>query len=166
MFIHFLLDITFQRILQFVGPTAFWPTTKILPVWGWWWNINNYISFHFNLLWEKTIDKIFQKAQKTLFWGPFSDFFTQTLAQMNFPGKKKTQIIYYRAKNQKKLMSHSWEKCRTHGQTNRQRWFYRNLRGTEVLLVLHPCKSITYHITLKSWVKSKTYMRHYTYSQP
>ena len=82
-------DITFQRILQFVGPTAFWPTTKILPVWGWWWNINNYISFHFNLLWEKTIDKIFQKAQKTLFWGPFSDFFTQTLAQMNFPGKKR-----------------------------------------------------------------------------
>ena len=95
------------------------------------------------------------KSPKNPILGAIFGLFYLNFSTNEFSCKKKTQIIYYRAKNQKKLMSHSWEKCRTHGQTNRQRWFYRNLGGTEVLLVLRPCKSITYHITLKSWVKGK-----------
>ena len=42
---------------------------------------------------------------------------------MNFPAKKRLSqflnisIIYHRTKNQKKLLSHSWEKCQTDTRT-------------------------------------------------
>ena len=88
------------------------------------WLANN-IGFHFRLLPGKTNEKTFQKIQKTLFWshvGPFSPKFGQKwiflkkeLRQfLNIP------IIYHRAKNQKKLMIHSWDKYRTDRPTGRQ----------------------------------------------
>ena len=51
--------------------------TRILPIWDWWWNINNNISFQFWLFPRKTNDRIFQKKnlKKThfgLFWALFS----------------------------------------------------------------------------------------------
>ena len=57
--------------------------TKICQTWGWWWNINNNISFLFRLFPGKTNDKIFKKIQKTLLW----TFFAQTWVKMNFSGK-------------------------------------------------------------------------------
>ena len=51
------------------------------------------------------------QIQKTLFWGHLSKnkfFWEKELRRsLNIP------IIYYCAKNEKNLMSHSWEKCRT-----------------------------------------------------
>ena len=57
--------------------------------------------------------------------GPFWTLFADIWAKMNFPGKKGCQIldipiIYHRPKNQKKLMSHFWEKGQTTRQTDRQ----------------------------------------------
>ena len=43
-------------------------------IWDWWWNFNNNLRFHFRLFPRKTNDKIFQKTQKTLFWGHFGPF--------------------------------------------------------------------------------------------
>ena len=52
--------------------------------------------------------KLFKKIQKNLFW---ENVFCQFL---NIP------IIYHRAKNHEKLMSHFREKCRTDGWTDGQ----------------------------------------------
>ena len=44
-------------------------------------------------------------------------------------------VIYQCAKNQKKLMTHSWQKCRNDGRTDgadRQQWFYRTPCWMEV----------------------------------
>ena len=44
--------------------TAFRPIARepeFSQIWDWWWNISNYISFHFRLFPGKTNDKIFQK---------------------------------------------------------------------------------------------------------
>ena len=55
--------------------------------------------------------KFFKKSQKP--------YFAAILGQNEYYWKKglvqffNTPIIYYRAKNQKKLMTHSSEKCRT-----------------------------------------------------
>ena len=62
---------------------------------------------------------------KNSFWF-FTDLFSQNLGKMNFSGKKSfcwflnIQIIYHHAKNEKKLITNSWEKCQTNGQTDRQ----------------------------------------------
>ena len=64
-------------------------------------------------------------------------------------------IIYHRAKNQKKLLSHFWEKVQTDGWTDRQRnrwtdrqqWFYRTLRRTGVQ---KECQSLS-QILLELW---------------
>ena len=91
--------------------------TRIFPDMGLVKKNNNKISFHFRLFPRKTNDKIFQKIKKTLFCGHFG------LAKMNFPAKKRLSqflnisIIYHRTKNQKKLLSHSWEKCQTDTRT-------------------------------------------------
>ena len=56
--------------------------------------------------------KLFKKIQKNLFWAIFwENVFCQFL---NIP------IIYHRAKNHEKLMSHFREKCRTDGRTDGQ----------------------------------------------
>ena len=79
------------------------------------------------MFWGKTNDKIFQKIPKTLFWGLFGLFFPN-LGKNEFSWKKwkflNIPIIYHHGKNQKKLMSHSLEKCiddrRADGQMDRQ----------------------------------------------
>ena len=85
-----------------------------------WWNINNNISFHLSLFPGKTNDKIFQKKSKHLILGlgkkeKFS--WKKGLCQfLNIP------IMYHRLKNQKTLMTQSWEKYwMTDGMTDRQR---------------------------------------------
>ena len=88
------------------------------------------ISFHLRLLSRKTNDKIFEKIQKTLFWCdeailPFPPKFGQ---KWIFPEKRLCQflnipIIYHYAKNEKKLICHSWVKCET------DRWMYRQMEG-------------------------------------
>ena len=94
---------------------------EFCQIWDWWWNINNNISFQFTLFPKKTDDKSFQKIQKKTILVPFW--------VLSCPTKKGCQflnipIIYHQAKNQKKLKTHSWEKCRTDGrrdgQTDRQ----------------------------------------------
>ena len=70
-------------------------------------NINNNISFHFRLFQGKANDNL-KIIKKNLFqghFGPFCQFIN-------------ISIIYHPAKNQKKLMTHSWEKCQTDKQTN------------------------------------------------
>ena len=62
--------------------------TRILPIWDWWWNINNNISFQFWLFPRKTNDRIFQKkSKKNPFWAILGTFF-QMWAKINSPGKK------------------------------------------------------------------------------
>ena len=76
--------------------------------------------------------KFFKKSKRFSFvaiLGPFSQFgkkwiFLEKGCQfLNIP------IIYNHAKNQKKMISHSWENCPTARQTDGQRWFYGTLRG-------------------------------------
>ena len=109
-------------------------------------NINNNISFLFRLFPRKTNDKIFQKIQKNPILGPFWAVFAQMWAKMHFLGKKlchflDIQIIYHRAKIQKYLLSHFWEKCWADRRTDidRKRWFYRTLCRTGVQLVDASC---------------------------
>ena len=104
----------------------------------WWWNTDNNISFHFSLFSEKINDKIFQKIQKKTYVAILGTF-CPNLGKIEFSCKKRLcqflniTIIYHRAKNQKKLISHSCEKCltdsgtdrQTDGQMYRRRWFYR-----------------------------------------
>ena len=72
--------------------------------------------------------QFFKKSQNSIlgpFWALLAQIWAKNEFQLSIP------IIYYRAKSQKKLSSHSWEKCGTDGQTdrqtNRQQWFYRAL---------------------------------------
>ena len=54
---------------------------------------------------EKFTTKFFKKSKKPFLGGHFGPFLP---------------ITYHRAKNQKKLMSHSWKKCQTDRRTNRR----------------------------------------------
>ena len=93
-------------------------------IWDWWWNINNNISFHFRLFPRKSNDKVFQKIQKKTYFGAIWGHFLAKSGQKRvFLGKRAVSvldipIIYNHAKNQKKLMSHFWEKRRTDRQTD------------------------------------------------
>ena len=67
----------------------------------------------------------FQKVQKTLFWGHVGPFLPKSGKKWIFLENKSLlildiPIIYHRAKNQKKLMTHSWVKFQTDGRTDRQ----------------------------------------------
>ena len=66
-------------------------------------------------------------------------------------------IIYHQAKNQKKLMIHSWKKCRTDGRTDRQRWFYKTLRRTGIQY-LH-CMIDTKQYNLNNLIKDWQFLR-------
>ena len=61
----------------------------------------------------------FFKESKNRIWGPFSVLFAQICPEMNFPGNKGSvsfevfQLSTIMQKIQKKLMSHSQEKCQT-----------------------------------------------------
>ena len=123
-------DILFHRILQFDWSTAFWSITQepeFRQIWDWWWNITNSTSFFFRLFPGKTNDKFFKKSKITY-------LFVQIWGKINFPRKRALSVFKYQfylppCKNQKKLVTHSWEKCQTIGQTERDRqlWFYRTL---------------------------------------
>ena len=99
-----------------------------------------FISDYFQ---ENLKAKLFKKSKKRYFGGHFGHFFPQIRTKMNFPGKKGSvsfeilQLFTIVQKSQKKLMSHSWEKCRNDSRTDwrwtdRQQWFYRTLRRTGV----------------------------------
>ena len=114
-------------------------TTRILASMGLVVSTNNNISFHFRILPRKTNAKILQKIAKPYFRtivGPFSP----NLGKNKYSWKKgicqffTIPVIYHCAKNQKKLMTHSWEKCQTDvdRQTDRKQWFYRTPRWTRV----------------------------------
>ena len=138
--------------MQFYWLTAFGPITgdpEFCQVWGWCWNINKNISFHFRLLPRKTNDKIFQKIQKTLFWGheAILDFFAQIWAKMNFPRKKALSVFKYSNylplcnKSEKTIMPflrkmlNWWMDGKADGRTDRQPWFCRTLCRTGVQLL-------------------------------
>ena len=65
--------------------------------------------------------KVFKKSKK-----PYFGTSLDTLGKNEFSWEKglcqilDIPIIYHRAKNQKKLLSHFWEKRRTNGRTDRQ----------------------------------------------
>ena len=112
---HSLLS--WDIIPQFDWPTAFWTITwepKFCQIWRWCETSNKKNSFHFRLFPGKTGDKIFQKIPKNLFWDQFQPFMDK-FGQRIFSLKKglcqilNIPIIYHRAKNQKKLMTHSWQ---------------------------------------------------------
>ena len=129
--IHFFLEILhFKEPCNFIGWQQMGAITRgpeFCQIWGWCWNINKDISFHFRLLPRKTNDKFFKKIQKTLFgamW-PFWPFLAKPGQKWIFLEKRISQflnipIICHRAKNQKKLICHSWGKCWTDGWMGRQ----------------------------------------------
>ena len=113
----------------------------------WCWIINNNINFHLRFL-PRKMTKFFKKSKKPYFGAILGTF---NLGQKEISRKKELcqvlniPIIYHLSKNQKKQMSHSWEKCRTDGWTDRQQWFYRTLRSTgsknpkkDILGLLYP----------------------------
>ena len=64
---------------------------------------------------ERLLRKFFKKFKKPYFGAILGPFSMKGVCQfLDIP------IIYHRAKNQTKLMSHFWEKSRTDGQTGRQ----------------------------------------------
>ena len=102
---------------------------RILPDMGLVLIINSNISFHFRLFPRKTNDQFFKKSKDPILglWGYFG-LLLPKFEQRNFPGKRLRQflnipIIYHRAKNQKKLIWHSWGKCWNDG------WMDRNMEG-------------------------------------
>ena len=105
--------------------SVFWPITRgleILEIWYWWWNINNNFSFRFRLFPRKTDDKIFQNIQKHGLWA----FFAQIWSKNHIVQKRALPVFKYSnylpscQKSEKKLMSHSWEKCWTDWWVDRQ----------------------------------------------
>ena len=72
----------------------------------------------------------FKKSEKPCF-GLISSIFFLNLGKNDFLRKKgichflNIPYIYHLAKNKKKLMINSWEKCPTDRQTDRKQWFYR-----------------------------------------
>ena len=123
--------------LEFYWLTAFGPITgdpEFCQIPDWCWNINNNISFHFRLFSRKTnMTKFFKRSKKPYFGanlGKNEFSWNKVLCQLlNIP------IINHCVKNKKKIMSHSWEKFRTVGWTDRQQWFYKTLRRTRVQLL-------------------------------
>ena len=73
-----------------------------------------------NLL--KTFVFIWRQKFMLILHGPFFQKFGQNefFWKNGFCRFLNIQIIYHHAKNEKKLITDSWEKCRTDGQTNRQ----------------------------------------------
>ena len=117
--------------------------TRILPDMGLVVKYYN-IRFHFRLFLGKTKDTIFQKIQKTLFWGPFSALFSQILAKIIFPGKffqifPKKSVFNYSSylppcKKSEKVSEPFLRKIlneqmdgQMDRQTDRQRWFYTTI---------------------------------------
>ena len=121
---------------------------EFCQIWGWCWNINKIISFHFRLFPRKTNDKVFQKSKK-LYFGTMRSFWPFLLKfgqKWIFLKKRLCQflnipIIYHRAKNQKKLMPFlrkmlNWRMDgQTDGRIDRQPWFCRTLCRTGVQLL-------------------------------
>ena len=113
--------------MQFDWLTAFWPITwepEFSQMWDWWWIINN-ISFHFTLFTYKGNDKIFQKIPKTVFLGYFGPFLQKFGQNLIILEKRALSVFKYSnylplCENQKKFMTHSWEKCWTGRWTNKQ----------------------------------------------
>ena len=102
--------------MQFDWLTAFWviiQEPEFCQIWDWWWNINESISFHFRLFPGKTNGNIFQIIQKVFFWGPFWVFLLKS-GQIRINHFLNIQVIYHHAKNQKKVLTHSWDKCWTY----------------------------------------------------
>ena len=68
----------------------------------------------------------FIKKSKKPYFGAILGTFCPILSKNEFSWKKglcqllNIPIIYHIAKNEKELINHSWEKCRTDGRTDRQ----------------------------------------------
>ena len=115
--------------------SAFWPINQeqeFCQVWDCCRNISN-ISFHFRSFPSKTFsvfNKFFKKSKQNYFWANLG-LFCSNLVKNEFSWKRglcqflNISIIYHHIKNQKKLMSHFWEKCWTDVWTDRQQWFCR-----------------------------------------
>ena len=102
--------------------------------------------------------KVFKKSKK-----PYFGTSLDTLGKNEFSWEKglcqilDIPIIYHRAKNQKKLLSHFWEKRRTNGRTDRQtdkRWFYRISVGGPII------KFVNLFIINLTW--SSAFWKHYS----
>ena len=65
---------------------------KLCQIWGWWWNINKNIGFHFRLFPVKN-DKYFQNIEKNL--GPFWALFAQIWAKNEISITKGSVSFYY-----------------------------------------------------------------------
>ena len=116
--IYFLLE-----ILHLAG--SIWSITRgpeFCQMSNWWWNINNNISLHFRLFPRKSNDNSFQ--YNNLIWSRFGPFLPKLKQKWIFLEKRAQSVFKYSnylpscQKSEKKLMSHSWEKC--HAKTDRQ----------------------------------------------
>ena len=127
---HSLLswDITFKRIMQFDWPTTFWPITweqefcQIRP--GGEISIT-ILVFTLDYFQEKLTRKVFKKSKKKTFGGNFRPSLLKFGQKRIFMEKRALPVFkcsnyLTSCKNQKKLMTHSWEKEITDGWTNRQ----------------------------------------------
>ena len=87
---------------------------EFYQIWDWWRNINNNLVFILDYFQEKPKTEFLEKKPRILF------------SQIKLSWKKglcqfwNNPIIYHRAKNQRKLKTHSWEKYRTDGWITRQ----------------------------------------------
>ena len=89
---------------------------------------------------EKLTWQNFSKITKNFIFRLFWALFGLIWAKINFPEKRLCQflnipIIYHCVKNQKKLMSHSWQECLTVGWIDRQQLFYRTFHRIQVQLL-------------------------------
>ena len=94
-----------------------------------------FISDYFQ---ENLKAKPFKKSKKHYFGAILGIFSPQIRTKMNFPGKKGSvsfeilQLFTIVQKSQKKLMSHSWEKCRNDSRTDR-RWTDRQTDSSDFI---------------------------------
>ena len=112
--IYFFLEILhFKESCNLIG-WQHWEL-EFCQICGWWWNINNNISFHFRLCTRKIINRSFIENEKNYF-GVILWPFCRNLRENKFSWRRELckfldiPIIYHRAKNKKKLLSLFWEK--------------------------------------------------------
>ena len=97
--IHFFLEtLSFKESCNLICWQNFGPQleySEIFQIWDWPQNINNNISFHFRSFPKKSNVKVFQKMQKTLFWGHFALFLPKFGQKWIFLGKRALSVFKY-----------------------------------------------------------------------
>ena len=108
--------------------SVFWSITwepEFSQMWDLWWNIKNNINFNFRLFSRKTNENFSKKIKKIFFRFNLVPFYSN-LVKNEFPWTREVcqflniPIVYHLVKNQKNLLNHSWESCKTDGWMDRK----------------------------------------------